>query len=249
MATAISPAVTVAAPHCLDDFALLAISRQKLESILDQTLQFPGNGVCGLILHGLYGTGKTTLAQLLPGLIETTRVDPTAATIATGQLRDTETPTYQYHPCVQGQNGLSLINQIQNATSFVSWNSSNLHYVILDEFDLLTDAARANFKALMNRPNLVFIMTTNHLDQIDLGVQNRSVLVDMNVPPAEQWRPILQRVYLSANLTPPPDAVLDQVVKAGRGSARSIFSDVVLAANQARRAGASSVNKVVNIRS
>ena len=184
MATAISPAVTVAAPQCLDDFALLAISRQKLESILDQTLQFPGNGVCGLILHGLYGTGKTTLAQLLPGLIETARVDPTASTIATGQLRDTETPTYQYHPCVQGQNGLSLINQIQNATSFISWNSSNLHYVILDEFDLLTDAARANFKALMNRPNLVFIMTTNHLDQIDLGVQNRSVLVDMNVPPA-----------------------------------------------------------------
>jgi DNA polymerase III delta prime subunit len=100
----------------------------------------------------------------------------------------------------------------------------------------------------MNRPSLVFIMTTNHLDQIDLGVQNRCVLVDMNLPPAEQWRPILQRVYLDANLTPPPDAVLDQVVKAGRGSARSIFSDVVLAANQARRAGQSSVAKVVNIR-
>jgi DNA polymerase III delta prime subunit len=248
MATAISPAVTVAAPQCLDDFALLAISRQKLESILDQTLQFPGNGVCGLILHGLYGTGKTTLAQLLPGLIETARVDPSASTIATGQILDTQTPAYQYHPCVQGQNGLSLINQIQNVTSFVPWNSSNLHYVILDEFDLLTDAARANFKALMNRLNLVFIMTTNHLDQIDLGVQNRSVLVDMNVPPAEQWRPILQRVYLNANLTPPPDAVLDQVVKAGRGSARSIFSDVVLAANQARRAGLGVVNKVVNIR-
>jgi hypothetical protein len=43
--------------------------------------------------------------------------------------------------------------------------------------------------------------------------------------------------------------VLDQVVKAGRGSARSIFSDVVLAANQARRAGLGVVNKVVNIRS
>jgi hypothetical protein len=39
-----------------------------------------------------------------------------------------------------------------------------------------------------------------------------------------------QRVYLNANLTPPPDAVLDQVVKADRGSARSIFSDLALAA-------------------
>ena len=249
MATSIFPAVTVAAPQCLDDFALLAISRQKLESILDQTLQFPGNGVCGLILHGLYGTGKTTLAQLLPGLIETTRTDPQAITIPIGQLRDTQTPLSNFHPCVQGQNGVSLINQIQNATSFVSWNASNLHYVLLDEFNLLTEAAQANFKSLMNRINQVFIMTTNHLDKIDRGVQNRSVMVDMNAPPADQWRPILKRIYREANLTPPPDDVLDQVVRAGRGSARSIFSDVVLGANQARRDGFSMVSKLINIRS
>jgi DNA polymerase III delta prime subunit len=101
----------------------------------------------------------------------------------------------------------------------------------------------------MNRINQVFIMTTNHLDKIDRGVQNRSVMVDMNAPPADQWRPILKRIYREANLTPPPDDVLDQVVKAGRGSARSIFSDVVLGANQARRAGLSMVSKVINIRS
>ena len=42
---------------------------------------------------------------------------------------------------------------------------------------------------------------------------------------------------------------LDQVVQAGRGSARSIFNDIVMSANQARRAGQRQVSTVVNIRS
>jgi DNA polymerase III delta prime subunit len=102
---------------------------------------------------------------------------------------------------------------------------------------------------LMNRISVVFIMTTNHLNQVDPGVQNRSVLIDMNVPPAAHWRPILRRIYLQSGLVPPPDVTLDQVVEAGRGSARSIFSDVVMSANQARKAGQSNVIKISNIRS
>lgn len=212
-------------------------------------MSFPDNGVNGIILHGLYGTGKTTMARLLPGLIETAKVDPSAHSLSAGSIVDTQEPGYSYHPCIQGQNGVSLINNIQNGTGFISWNSSGLHYVILDEVDLLTDAAKASFKALMNRTQVVFIMTTNHLNQVDPGVQNRSVLIDMNVPPAAHWRPILRRIYAQSGLVPPPDATLDQVVEAGRGSARSIFSDVVMSANQARKAGQSNVIRISNIRS
>lgn len=249
MATAHINSVKVTTPQCLNDFALQQSSRFKLDSILDATLSFPDNGVNGIVLHGLYGTGKTTMANLLPGLIETAKTDPNAQAIPTGDLTDTTNPAQSYHPCIQGQNGVSLINSIQNATSFVSWNASGLHYVILDEVDLLTDAAKASFKALMNRTNVVFIMTTNHLNEVDPGVQNRSVLIDMNVPPAQHWRPILRRIYTQSGLVAPPDATLDQVVQAGRGSARSIFSDVVMSANQARKAGQSNVIKISNIRS
>jgi DNA polymerase III delta prime subunit len=119
----------------------------------------------------------------------------------------------------------------------------------MDEVDNLTEAAQAGFKAIMGKHHVIFIMTTNNLDKIDAGIQNRSVLIDMNVPPPAYWRPILSRVYTDANLTPPTNAVLDQVVIAGRGSARSIFSDVVMGANQAKRSGQSAVAKIANIRS
>jgi hypothetical protein len=101
----------------------------------------------------------------------------------------------------------------------------------------------------MNKPHVVFIMTTNNLDQIDAGIQNRSVLIDMNLPPPVHWRPILRRVYTNANLIPPSDAALDQVVIAGRGSARSIFTDVTMGANQAKRVGHTAVSKISNLRS
>jgi hypothetical protein len=59
----------------------------------------------------------------------------------------------------------------------------------------------------------------------------------------------LRRVYTASNLTAPADSVLDQVVLAGRGSARSIFTDVTIGVNQAKRQGQSSISKISNLRS
>lgn len=249
MASKFQP-VTVQAPKCLNDFALQPNSRFKLESILDQTLNFPANGVCCILLYGLYGTGKTTIARLLPGLIETSKKDPNAPSIDPGDILDTQDPHEFYQACAQGQNGAHLIQVIQNMTNLIAFNQSGLHYVILDEVDNLTDLAQASFKAILNHHHVVFIMTTNNLNKIDLGIQNRSVLVDMNIPPANLWRPILRKVYQTVGLTPPSDAALDQVVVAGRGSARTIFTDVVMDANQNLKKGVkASRDNVVRLRS
>jgi hypothetical protein len=99
-----SNAVTVPEPRCLDDFALQPNSKFKLESILDLTLPFPGNGVCGIILYGLYGTGKTTLGNLLPGLIDFAKSDPAASIQQPGQMISSDDTYFDHHPCAQGQN-------------------------------------------------------------------------------------------------------------------------------------------------
>ena len=131
--------------------------------------------------------------------------------MSAGSIVDTEDPNSDYFACAQGQNGAQLTQAIQNRTSYMSFNSSGLHYVIMDEVDVLTPAAQAGFKSIMNRKDVIFIMTSNNLDQIDKGIQNRSVLIDMNVPPINDWRPILRRVYENAGLPAPTGFTSPQV--------------------------------------
>ena len=107
MANASSNSVKVTPPQCLNDFALQLNSRYKLESILDGTMSFPDNGVNGIILHGLYGTGKTTMAKLLPGLIETSKSDPAAHSMSAAVLLTLCSRVKAITPAYRAKTGLA----------------------------------------------------------------------------------------------------------------------------------------------
>jgi ABC-type uncharacterized transport system ATPase subunit len=139
--------VKVQQPICLQDFALQPNSRYKLESILDLTLPLPDNGICGIILYGLYGTGKTTLANLLPGLIDTAKSDTNAQNIQPSLIVDITEPNFDVYACAQGQNGAQLTQQIQNRTQLISLNASGYHFVILDEVDMILHPLKSEVRS------------------------------------------------------------------------------------------------------
>lgn len=219
----------VPTPSMPDDFVLMAHTKDKLHAVLNGMINFPANGVSGLVLYGIYGTGKTTMANLLPGWIETAKTTKFLANNPVGQLEDLTNPYFTFQACAQGQNGASVIGNIQNSTSLISLNSSDLHYVILDEVDILTAAAITSFKSIMNQKNVVFILTTNNLNKIDQGVMNRSILLDMNAAPTNEWITKITSIYELSGLTAPAPAKIAGVIAASNGSARSIFTDIEFA--------------------
>ena len=225
-------ALVVTQPVKPDDFVLMAHTKIKLEAVLDGTVRFPGNGICTLLLHGTYGTGKTTMAKLLPGWLETCKKTDFLTNNPVGNVVDQLQPAYQLYACAHGQNSVTMFNQIQTSTSLISFNQTGLHYVILDEVDHLTTAASASLKAIMNRTDVIFILTTNHLNKVDLGVMNRSILLDMDAAPPDAWVKKIKNIFSASNVTPPPDESLTKIILAGKGSARSIISDVEIVHSQ-----------------
>ena len=183
-------------------------SQDFIEGIVDGSIPFPVSGKNGIILHGVYGTGKTALASLLPNAIEMKQTEYAA--------------NYIFEHVQQGNNGAQLTEKLIKIASLVPL--SGHHYFVLDEVDNLNKDAMSSLKTVMNMPHTVFIMTTNNIAKIEGGVQNRSYRVAMNAAPAVKWLPLFKKVMLDQAVLPPDDNVLLAVIEKCNGSARDIVT-------------------------
>lgn len=204
----------VLSPQSIDDCVFGNVAAKTLlQQIVDGRLPFPALGKCGILLYGTWGTGKTTLARMLPNLME--------------QARTAEAAEQSFHKCAMGGDGASLLRRIESQTDLVSFNTSGLHYIVLDELDNLTSRAQQTLKATMNHKHVVYVMTTNHIDKIDHGIINRSYLIQMDAAAPTEWLPVVRRTITACGAPLPPDSALLPLIKSCDGSARDIVSNAV----------------------
>lgn len=211
-----------------------SVAEEKIKRIVSGEKSFPAVGKQALLLFGIYGTGKSTLAKLLPDAIERGKTG--------GQCQLSFN-----HKCKQGDNGARLMETIEGQTSFVSNNNSGLQYVLLDEVDLLTKNAQASLKGLLDRTWIIAIMTTNNIQAIDKGIINRSHLIEMNAAQPQQWLPLCHQILNDMGVGSIGNQLLIPIIDAAKGSVRDIVSRVEDLA-LAKKAGQQFVTQVSPLR-
>lgn len=187
-------------PVCVDDFPLSFESRRELLKFVAGVTQIPDHGKNGILLHGPFGSGKTTLANLLPRWIEYGKAHPGELTKDTAGLCEgypVEDFDKDVKVCGQGMRGPELVDFIKSYGRCLGITTqSRFRYLILDEIDNLTDPAQKTLKGEMNQTKqLIYLMTTNNLNKVDGGIKSRCHILNIGSAPLDSWLALIQRAY------------------------------------------------------
>lgn len=204
-------------------------ARLRIEDIIHNIEEIPSNGKSAILLYGAYGTGKTTLAKMLPDNIEYGKTN--------GEL---VWPS-QFIACQQGFNGPQVLSQIQSLLDLSSLNDSKLHYIIIDEVDNLTKQAQQSLKSALNTTRAVFILTTNNVSELDRGLLDRCVLIEMNAAKPDQYLKIAKSIVSDFDVEIADEELLP-TINGANGSFRNLIHNV---SRLARRKASSLQHNVI----
>ncbi len=188
-------------------------SKLRIYDIVTGAEPLPSSGKSAILLYGVYGTGKTTMAKMLPDAIEK------------GKTGVEVNMPADFIACQQGFNGPQVMDLIGKITSTNSFNTSGLHYIIIDEVDNLTKQAQASLKSALSCQRCIFVLTTNNISLLDRGMLDRCVLVEMNAASDAQLLPIAHQLAkdIGINIS---DAELLPTIRAANGSLRNVLHNI-----------------------
>jgi DNA polymerase III delta prime subunit len=193
---------------------------QLIADLVTNKVAYPYAGKNGILLYGAWGTGKTTLAELIPDAIETARGGQPDYAVRSEKVK-------------ANNNGVELLTSIENTSSLVSVPALYQH-IVLDEVDLLTPPAMASLKSLMDNENALWVLVTNNISKINPAVQDRCHLINFNAAPSQRWLPLAHKIMGDYGIAPIADSLLLSVIDNGNGSARRIVNSLCKFANFVR---------------
>lgn len=188
-------------------------SNDAVRYIADGSLPFPNAGKNGFLFYGPYGTGKTTLAKLLPSEIEKLHGTP-ANPFVWFQTADDD-----------GKVNGNVIKSLNTAAQLQNITPSKFNHFVVDELDGFSKDHQKKIRATMNIKNdNIFYFTTNDINSIDEGIRNRCYEINLCAAAAKLWLPLFNRVMQDFGVNEPNAGIVLPVIESCNGSIREIVA-------------------------